>query len=718
MRTLAALRTCLAAACLGVVLWLPTDALAQAPKPESDELPLLLSADEVRYDREIGLITASGNVEIVRKDRVLLADTITYNQRTEVLTASGNVSLTEPTGEVLFADSVELTGDLKDGVIGDLRVILSDSALFAANGAWRSGGNLLQMTRGVYSACKIDPDDPGSDPLWQVKAMKMLHDKKRQSIEYTDAWLEIGGFPVAYTPYLSHPDPTVRRRSGFLVPSFGGSTDLGVTVKVPYFINLAPNVDATVTPIYTSKEGPVAAAEYRHQFASASLEMDGSVTQGSNSDIRGHVRGKFRMDVDDTWRIGADIDRTSDDTFQRRYGFGSRDTLTTQLFAEGFRKRNYVSVNAYTFQGLREADDFGSTPIVFPMVDYNHVGEADRLGGRTNLDLNLMALTRTAGTDSRRLSMKAGWRLPYTSPAGDVYALTASVKGDLYHVSDVFRTPQKTEFSGVTGRMVPEVALDWRYPFVRREGPSVYQVVEPIASAIVSPWGGNPDTIPNEDSTDFELDESNLFSTNRFTGLDRVEGGQRLNYGLRWGIFGSRGGNTTVIVGQSYRPKTDDTFASGSGLEDRFSDVVTRLQVTPGENLDLLYRARFSKDNLAARRNELQATVGPSSLRFSGSYVFFDRQEESEFTAREEVSASLFSQLTRYWRTSLSGVRDLTDDGGMRSASFGLTFENCCFVLDSRFSRSFFQDREIKPTDSITLRLTFKTLGDVQANVR
>lgn len=682
-----------------------------------DDLPLLLTADEVRYDRELGVITAEGNVEVVREDRIVLADIITYNQKTEILTASGNVSLTEPTGEVIFAQHVELTGDLKDGIVEDLRIILSDGALFAAAGARRSGGNTLEMRRGVYSACKLDPDDPNASPLWQVKALRLIHDKKRQTIEYRDAWLEIAGFPVAYTPYLSHPDPTVKRRSGFLVPSFGGSSDLGTIIKVPYYVNISDSADVTVTPIYTSKEGPVLFNEYRHRTFNGSLDLDASLTEDSDDDIRGHVRGEFRYDVSDTWRVGADVDRASDDTYLRRYGFGSKDTLTSRLFAEGFRKRNYMVVNGYTFQGLREEDDFETTPIVLPMIDYNHIGEADRWGGRTSLDINLMALTRTEGAGSRRLSVDAEWERPFVSPIGDLYTLNLSMRGDLYHVDNVVRTPQQSKFTGLTGRAIPQVSLAWRYPFVRDLG-SIYQLLEPLGTLAYSPYGGNPNKIPNEDSTDFELDEINLFSGNRFTGLDRVEGGPRFSYGLRGGVYGSKGGNTSFLIGQSFRPKTDDTFAEGSGLEDKFSDIVARVHAAPNENFDLLYRARFASENFSPRRNEVKMKIGTKALNLNVDYVFFGRQADSEFDRREQVSGTLASQLTHHWSATLSGVRDLSDGGAMRSAGAGLTYEDCCFIFDTSISRNFFEDRDIEPTDSISIRLTFKTIGAVASQVQ
>ena len=704
-------------AILAAVLGFAGPVSAAGTEAETIEQPMLLTADEMTYDRDLGIVTARGSVEIADEERVLLADTVSYNQRQDVLTASGNVSLLEPSGEVIFAEHAELTGDLKDGIIHNLRVLLSDKARMAAAGARRSRGNILEMRKAVYSPCNLCPEDPTRPPLWQVKAFKVVHDKPRQTIEYSDAWLEIGGFPVAYTPYLIHPDPTVKRQSGFLVPSMGGSTDLGFIVQTPYFFNIAPHRDATLTPIFTSEEGPVLAGEYRHLLPDGKFEGDASITRDSDDEIRGHLRSEGRFDIDDTWRWGFDLDRTTDDTYLRRYGFGGGGTLTSRLFTEGFRKRNYISANSYVFQGLSVDDDAGDIPYVAPMVEYSHVGEATPMGGRTSLDASFLALTRTDGTDTRRLSTKAGWARPFIGSLGDLYTLSASLQGDLYHVNGVERDSDEEDFSGVTGRLVPQAALDWRYPFVRPEG-SVYHLFEPIASVVVSPYGGNPEKIPNEDSIDFEFDDTNLFSTNRFTGLDRIEGGPRINYGLHWGVFGRQGGSTNVLVGQSYRFKADDTFGEVSGLEDNFSDIVARVHVAPGKFIDALYRTRLSKDNLAARRNEIDLTVGPEALSLSTNYVFFDRQEGSEFAGREEVTVSLNTKLTRFWNAGMSMVQDLTSEGGIRRVALGATYEDECLIFSADLSRTFFEDRDLTPTDAVMLRATFKTLGEVQSQVK
>ncbi len=690
------------------------------PPAGAQEFPIdagvFLTADEVTYDRERGTVTARGNVEVSRDNRTLLADEITYEQTTDILNASGNVSLLEPTGEVLFASRVELTGDLKDGIVEDIRVILDDLSRIAANGARLSAGGTTEMRRAVYSPCDLCPDEPTRPPLWQIKAVKVVHDKNRKAIEYFDAWMEIAGIPVAYTPYFTHPDPTVRRRRGFLAPSFGGSSDLGFIAQVPFYYVVDERSDLTATPVYTDKEGPLMAAEYRRKFQHGRIEFSGSLTEDSQNDVRGHLFGEGRLDIDETWRAGFDVERASDDTFLRRYGFGSQGELTSRIFAEGFRKRNYMAFNAYAFQGLRQTDDQGTTPWVLPRFDYNHVGEVDGYGGRSSLDVNLMALTRTDGADTRRLSVRGGWRRPFVGPIGDLLSVTTSFQGDFYHVDSFDRGGTEGEFSGVTGRFVPQMAVDWRYPLGKTSG-NISQSVEPIAQIIVSPYGGNPNTIPNEDSQDFEFDETNLFRTNRFTGVDRVEGGPRLNYGLRWGVFGNNGGSTTVLVGQSYRLKSDDTFADQSGLEDNLSDIVARVHASPGRHLNVFYRSRWDKDDLSPRRNEVKLSAGPPALRLDADYVFFERQADSEFPTREELTTSLNTQFSRYWRGQVSAKRDLADNE-MRSAGLGLTYEDECLVFSTNLTRTFFEDRDLKPTDAILFSVTFKTLGEVATEVR
>lgn len=224
-----------------------------------------------------------------------------------------------------------------------------------------------------------------------------------------------------------------------------------------------------------------------------------------------------RFDPNPTWRWGFDVNRSTDDTYLRRYDFGNFNSLTTRLYVDGFRRRNSMSANAYAFQGLRVDDDPSRTAVIPTLFDYNLISEPGRYGDTFLFDANLLLLTRDEGPASNRLSLNGGWRLPYIGRDGSVYTMTASLRGDGYIVDDVptSSNARQAVADGGTGRILPQLALEWRYPMIRDDG-SVRQTIEPIVLGVVSPYGGNPNDIPNEDSLAFQFDATNLLTASRF----------------------------------------------------------------------------------------------------------------------------------------------------------------------------------------------------------
>ena len=706
---------------------LPARAFAAQPSP-SLEIPALISADEIIYDENLGIVTASGNVEIAQNDRVLVADSVSYNLKTNVVTASGSVSLLEPSGEVIFADFVELTDDMREGFIRDIRVLLTDRSRLAAVSGIRTGGNKTVFRKGVFSPCELCRDDPARAPLWQLKAVEVEHDQAEQVIRYRDAWMEIFGVPILYTPYFEHPDPTVERRSGFLAPTFGGSDLLGTTYQQPYFWAIGPDKDATIAPILTTKQGVAVAAQYRQLLRDGQIDLRGSLgvsdrteTDGTitNDAIRGHVDGTARFEINENWRWGLDAQRASDDTYLRIYNFSKEQTLTSRAFLEGFNGRNYLAANNYLYQGLRSTDVNKELPIILPLVEYNYMSDPGITGGKYTLDTSLLSLTRREGRDSRRVSVALGWELPYTGPAGDFYNLVARVQGDGYLANGVDASsddvnPTGPTESGLTGRIFPQFALQWRYPWVRNSG-TTHQVVEPIAQVVVAPNGFNPGEIPNEDSLDLEFDDTNLFSLNRFTGVDRVDSGTRADYGLKWTVTGDEGGWASALVGQSYRITKNSVFEAGSGLEDNFSDIVGRIEIKPTYALDLRYRFRLDKDELKLRRSELDLQVGPPVLNLNIGHTRIDTEARAdEFGDRDEINWTLRSRLSQYW-SAFGGQRVNLEDGETRQARIGLTYADECFLIQTVAERNFFADREIEPEDAIFVNIVFKYLGGVSS---
>ena len=691
---------------------------ADAPEPSGAFTgDVLMAADEVFYDEDTDTITASGNVEFAQGGRVLRADHVRYQRSEDVVTASGDVALVEPSGEVLFADSVELTDDLRNGVISRLNVLLTDDSRIAAGGARRIDGERTVMRKAVYSPCALCPDEPERPPLWQLKANTVVHDRIERSLSYYDASIEVLGLPVFYTPYFRHPDPKVSRHTGFLTPTYGSSTALGAEVEIPYYWNIAPNRDATLTPRITSDEGVVLAGEYRERTRDGGFTVDASITQANTaaedgSRTRGHLFSSGAFDIDETWLWGFDLERAFDDTYLSRYDISSKDELVTNLFAERYRQRSFMSANAYAFQSLRAGDESDRTPIVFPLLDVNLVSAPVYAGGYATFDANLMVLERLDGIDSRRLSVAGGWHRPFILDGGHLLRVDASLRGDLYYADAPVDPdqPYGRTRSDTADRVVPQLAIEWRYPLVAQVG-SIRHFVEPIVQGIISPHGGNPDKIPNEDSRDLEFDHTNLFSTNRFTGFDRIETGQRVNYGVRLGFYGADGGRATALFGQSVREKEGTLFDPGSGLEYRLSDFVGGIFVQPSPLVDLSLRFRLDRNDFSVRRNEIDLAAGPDWLRGRLGFADVDRQAGSamgDFAGGRESVLGVATTFLDNWTFSAESRRDHTENATIDWRAL-LTYEDECILIGTGVSRSFTRDRDIQP-DTV-FHLTVKLIN-------
>jgi LPS-assembly protein len=715
---------------LGLLLLLSVigAAAGRAQEPPSKKSPVLLQADELTYDQDLGVATAIGHVEISQGDRVLKADRVTYNERLNKVTASGNVNLVEPTGEVVSASYMELTDDLKEGTIENVGLLMADRSRMAAASGSRTGGNISELNKAVYSPCALCPDDPTRAPLWQLKAVKVIHDQAEKTIYYHDAWLEMGGVPVLYTPYWEMPDPTVKRKTGFLTPTVGYSRNLGFTARAPFYWAISPDKELTLDPLITTKQSIVAYGIYRERFDNGTLKLSGSGTvaqidTGAGNDqgeFRGHIDSSGRFDLDNNWRWGFDALRETDKTYLRLYEINdqltSARTLTSQLFAEGFYGRDYAMLQGYSFQGTRNSDDNGESPFVVPWMRYSYVGEPWLYGSYFTFDADALMLTREEGRDGRRLVVGGGWTLPYTSPLGDVYTVSATVHGDLYWVHGVDPNsndvdPTGPTESGFTGRVFPQLAVKWNYPFVRDHG-SLRETIEPIIAASVSPGDDNPDEIPNEDSLDVGFDETNLFDANRSTGYDQVDGGQRISYGFKWGLYDDGGGYGSILLGQSLQFDGVDDFNQAAGVEDNLSDVVGAIEISPGEYLDLLYRFQFDTADPSLQRSEVKISTGTNRIRLSLGHSFLDGEADpnNTFGDRQEVIASATLRFDDYWSTFAAGRYDI-ESGRPLYLSTGIRYQDECFIFAPRVTFSNFRDEEVEPDIKFLLTIAFKNLG-------
>lgn len=682
--------------------------------------PVVISAETIEHDQTTGVVTATGHVEIVTGPYTLLADRITYDPDADRVVANGNVAILQPNGDVVFADRVELSDQLRNGFVSGIRVLLADHSRMAAAEATRTDGTRTELVGAVFSSCNTCAGG-AEPPLWQLKATRVVHNETTHRIDYEDARLEIFGVPVLYTPFFSHPDPTVKRQTGVLAPTYGNSTALGARIQTPYYVTLTPSRDFTFAPIFTSREGTVLAGEYRERTRTGLLNLEGSITRPRARDDKGvqtdqrvtrsHVFANGQFDIDPALNWGFAIARASDDTYLRRYDFSQADTLVSNAHIESISGRDYSAVNAWAFQGLRATDDPGLSPKILPLAEINRVSTPGRYGQTATLAASALSLTRNQGTDEHRVSTTGSLQVPHVTPRGELYTLTASVRGDAYLVNDV-TDPNDTAAphrNDSIGRLLPQVALDWSLPLERRDQ-AIRYIVEPEVMLVLAPYGGNPDTLPNEDSKSFEFDDTNLFSATRFPGLDRWEGGARINYGVRFGAY-SAATVANGVFGQSIRAKDDSTFGQRTGLDHSPSDFVGRLNVQWGV-LDYLQRFRLDRESLVLRRNEINVTLGPPTLQASAGYVFLGQELAVDALGpREELNVSGRASLGAGWSATAKSRHNLGDRGGLLLAGFGLVYECDCGRVSLDYTRRLTADRDVAPSTALTLRVNLLHLG-------
>ena len=712
-------------------------ALAATPASAQDvpDLPMKdvidFAADSLSYDDNADIITATGNVLIVRGEYRLRASEVAYNRRTGFVEARGNVVVLDPGGNQAFGDKVNVSDTLRDAAIENILLVLQDGGRLAARRGTRVD-DISNLSRAVYSPCDTTGEDGCPQaPVWQIRAVKVIHNPAKHRLSYRNAYFELLGVPIVYLPSFSHPDGTAGNTSGLLVPDIQYSRSLGVELSLPYYVPLTPSSDLTLTPSIYSAANPALAIQYRRLTASGPFKFGavGTVSRiagalNPNSQFRGYFYANGQLQHTSDWRSTFGFRFTTDDTFPRRYDISRDVTLRNSYQLEHFASDSYLLIAGWSFQTLRLGQRQGTQPVALPLIDFHWTPDLDAfaLGGRLEVRANTLAITRTVGEDSQRALASARWDLSKLTPFGQRVTFTGTARGDVYNVQNSAAATVATYAGrdGVQARALGAVAIDIEWPFAGLAFDGT-QTFTPRVQ-IVGSSGGQNSRFVNEDARSIDLEDLNLFDINRFPGYDRWEGGARVTYGGRW-TLDRPGVGIIAEAGQSYR--LDDKqgiFPTGSGLNNRLSDYVGRTTFRLGRKLDITHRWRLDKDSFAIRRNEVDATIGSRRTFAEIGYSRLNRDIALEdLPDREEVRAGGRVQITRFWSVFGSVILDLTsrrDDPLSIADGFdpvrhriGIAYEDECLEFGITWRRDYTQVRDVARGNTFGLRLALKNLG-------
>ena len=693
--------------------------------------PMLLQADNLVYDNQHNKVTAEGNVEIYYNNYALLADKVIYDQTANTLAASGNVRIKEPDGSIITADQITLSDDLRDGFIGSLRVVTKDDVRIAASKAVRKEGETTVFENGVFTPCKPCREHPETPPLWRIRAERITHVQSESNVYFQNAFLDIYGVPVAYVPYFYAPDPSVKRRTGFLAPTTGSSTDLGYTAEIPYFWAIAPNMDLTLNPLLMSKRGVLGKATWRHRLENGTYKFDLAGIQESSSPggsptdsrFRGSIATEGDFNLGSWWTAGWNATVESDDTFRRYYKLDS--VLTTDRVSEahllGQSERNYFGAYFYHFGGLLATDTQLAESNAVPIIDYHYVAGTPVVGGEFSFDANALDLSRkpvhpatqtaSSATNNGRVVAQANWRSQFIDPLGEVFTPFLSGRGDIYRITGFTdpANPSAASDQAVT-RAMGTVGLQYQFPFVAHASWGS-QVFEPIAQVLVRPNAIVQGVIPNEDAQSLVFDDTLLFDLNKFSGYDRIETGTRANVGVQYTAQANSGGHLRAVLGQSYHLAGDNPFAANTGLDKAQSDYVAGLYLAPNSDIQFVSQSRFSSDTLQLRREDFGASVSAGPVVFAANYSL-ERTSDQQGVLRQaqEILSSASLQLSPEW-SAQAAARYNIDSRFFLTDSIGLRYANDCIGVSVTYSETRVTDQDVQPNQNVLVRLDLKYLG-------
>lgn len=720
----------------------PPDLQTPAVAPVATDAPdtaseqqIGFAADNLNYDGDTDIVVAEGNVAMNRDTISMRADKVTWNRKTGKVFAEGNVAIKNPEGDTAYGDKIELTDSLRDGVVDNMLVVLDNGSRLAAVRGTRFDNGNIELENAAYTPCPVE-DNAGcaKNPSWQVRAVRVIYDKAKNKVRYKGARIEIFGLPLIPLPGLSHPldnEPS----SGLLVPEIRLDRSNGFEVAVPYYLRIAPDRDITITPHLYTDAAPMIEGEFRALTDIGSFRINGYGTYSSlvpltgedpdsRSRFRGYLESAGKFQFSPRWSLTYSGRIATDRTFMRRYDISRDDRLRSTFELERIGNQSYLSIAGWATQTLRRNDVQGQQPIALPIIDYRQRFDDPVLGGQFELQLNTLAIARTAGQDTQRAFVGARWDLRRLTTMGQEVTLTALVRGDVYHSDENLLTgiPGYRGKSGWQARGIAAVAADVRWPFVG-EFLGGTQTLTPRIQFVATPPIENLD-IPNEDSRAFDLEDSNLFAINRFNGHDRFEDGARVTYGLEWN-FSRPGFNINSIVGQSYRLSDKPSlFPDGTGLTDRTSDIVGRTTIAYKDFLRFTHRYRLDKDSLAIRRNELDATIGSQSTYAVLGYSRLNRDIlllGEDLQDREEARVGGRVAVAKNWSIFGSAIVDLTDkqdDPLSLSDGFdpirhrlGVAYDDECLSIALTWRRDYIDTGDARRGNSFSFRIAFRNLG-------
>ena len=679
--------------------------------------PIGFEADNVVVNQADGSLFATGNVELKQANNTLRADEVTYYRNQNKAIARGNVVHIDGDGTVTNAAIMEIDTEFSHILAETIISNFTTGDWLSADQADRIAGDRGIFDASRFTPCKCDFLN-GERPLWDIKASQSVRNEKTQTITHYNMRMSVLNVPVGYLPFLSHPDWTVRRRSGVLTPSFIISSDLGFTPSIPYYQIIDETSDVEFTTYKYQYRGLGVKSRYRKLWERAELNATiytaNVETYKKSRELVGAVDTTYASRIGNGWDIRANLRRASQDTFMRRYDFNDDTSLKSTISATRTIDNRYYRVEASDRQSLLASDKTLNEPTVLPSIFYEKTEKGWRGNQKFRTELSAVQLDNDQGHDMARWSGIFEVAEDFDLPLG-IANYEANVSGNYY---SIHTKPDSAATSlGDISFVTPALSVGWRLP-IAVVGANRTAIFEPQARLAFIGGKDWTSAIPNRDASDYRIDEANLFLLNRYQGKDYILPGTRADIGVSATTNDNFFGDVSGFFGVSRRLSGKTSAGLNTDQGDKYSDYVASLTINPANSLNLRWSGRLSSKDLTLNESKtsLSSALGTGSLSVTHNQLakaYFASSDDD----REELSASYSQSLIGGWQFSATQLWDLSYGKTRRKKSTAALSWNGgvqdCLYITINYKHDPVTDRDVGAVDQLNFVIGFKNLGAV-----
>ena len=657
----------------------------------------------------------------------IVVDMFNYLTLKNMFFSKGEIEVTDKRNNKYLFSEIYIDEKNKKIVGSDIKAFFNEEGFkadkrneprFYANSATIAEDNTI-FEKGVFTSCQNR--EGKKCPPWAIRAKKIEHNSAKKTIYYKDAVMKIYDFPVFYFPKFFHPDPTVKRQSGFLVPKFSDSSMVGFGSTVPYFWAISKDRDMTITPKLYANENVLIMNEYRQAFNNAYLIVDTSYTQGykenTNTKLpgsRSHFFSKFTMnfaeDKDYFNDLEINIQRVSNPTYLEVHELQTelvdyeQNILTTSLNYEFQDEVNYFGLNASVYEDVKKTDRTRYEYII-PNASFERNIFSDEKLGLVNLFSN--ANIRNVGVDQTTKIWVNDFNWA-SKPFSNFRGVQSELEG-LVKVVNYEADAERYKTDGLNSEISSAISYNSSLPLIKKNNKkNSINFLTPKMSLRLAP--GHMRNIQDDD---LKLSYSNLFSLNKNSQGDVIEKGTSIALGVELSnndlvdeVPGEK--NYSLSIGQVYNVEENNDIPLRSSLHQKSSDLVGKGYFKFNENFRVTSEFSFDHNFNDVNYNDLGANLILGNASFNLKYLEENNHIGSTNYIRSDVKIEIddSNELNFDFRRNLE-----TESTEFYSLAYD--YLNDCLRAGVVFRRKFYEDRDIEHADSLMFKISLVPLGDV-----